>query len=50
MLLSDLVLDVPLGLLALHAELACEVDLVASAHLDRPAEKLQCLISENNLT
>ena len=36
MLLSDLVLDVPLGLLALDAELASEVDLVAGAHLDRP--------------
>ena len=33
---SDLVLDVPLGLLALDAELASEVDLVAGAHLDRP--------------
>ena len=33
---SDLVLDVPLGLLALDAELASEVDLVAGAHLDCP--------------
>ena len=45
----DLVLDVPLGLLALHAELASEVDLVTGAHLDRPTKKLSCLMLENNL-
>ena len=40
MILSDLVLDVPLGLLALDAELASEVNLVACAHLDCPDKKL----------
>ena len=37
--LFDLVLDVPLGLLALDAELTSEVDLVACAHLDCPNTK-----------
>ena len=36
----DLVLDVPLGLLALDAELAGEMHLVAGAHLDCPDKKL----------
>ena len=39
---SDLVLDVPLGLLALHAEFASEVNLVAGSHLDCPEEYHHC--------
>ena len=37
-----LVLDVPLGLLALHAEFASEVNLVAGSHLDCPEEYHHC--------